>query len=248
MLNKIKNFFKVLVSRPVQFIYVVGWLWFALSVLLALIIFIPHILDLYSSTVLTVDAITVDSDMNFFLKFLIKLLVFLLLLWLLFCLTWLHSLLVVLLYIPFYPYINLMTDDDSLSNWEILAKFWAQQTGDWVFSMGFYASSFFWIAFVILAFIAFTEHWKKLWSLIYYGEKYDDESFVNETNYGGDWESPEESFDKSNKVDMSFYENDIEERLTVENKTQALKDLKQLLDDGAISTEEFNKLKRELLD
>ena len=238
MLNKIKNFFSVAVSRPIQFIFVVGLLCFALSVLLALIIFIPHILDLYSFTVLTIDGITVDSDMNFFLKFLIKLLAFLLLLWITFGLTWLLSLLVVLLYIPLYPYINLMSD---FSSREV-------QIGDWVFSMGFYASSFFWIAFFILVFIAFTEHWKKLWSLIYYGEKYDDESFVNETNYGGDWESPEEPFDKSNKVDMSFYENDIEERLTVENKTQALKDLKQLLDDGAISTEEFNKLKRELLD
>ena len=273
MLNKIKNFFSVVVSRPIQFIYVVGLLCYVLSFLLALIISIPHILDLYSFSVLTVDASLIDSDMNLFLKFLIKLLVFFLSLGAILGVTVLFSFLVVLTYIPFYPYINFMTASDFSSR-----EF---QIGDWVFSLLFYASSFFWIAFVVLAFLAFTEYWKRLWSLIYYGEKYDDEPLVNETNYGGDWKSAgdrvtmnnsysdgesnddwvnennidlinqkpsEETFDKSNEVDMSSSENVTEERLTVENRTQALKDLKQLLDDGAISTEEFNKLKRELLD
>jgi len=240
MLNKIKNFFSVVVSRPIQFIYVVGLLCYVLSFLLALIISIPHILDLYSFSVLTVDASLIDSDMNIFLKFLFKLLLFFLLIGLSLGFAVLFSVLVVFGYIPFYPYLNLVTVNDFSSR-----EF---QIGDWVLSMGFYASSFFWIAFIILAFLAFTEHWKKLWSRLYYGEKYDDEPLVNGTNYGGDWESSEEPFDKSNEVDISFSENDTEERLTVEDKTQALKDLKRLLDDGAISTEEFNKLKRELLD
>ena len=213
------------VSQPMQFLQVNVFNFLFLGMILGLIIFFTHLLDLYAWSFLELDSLNPDSN------FLMKILFFIIFAILLWVFASLFSLLAVPLYLPLYPY----TLELDMNRIYPLTEFEFIYKSDWILSIWLNSSIIFWVAFVVLFFLAFKEEsWKNFYS------KYR-RVFLDDDKY-------EEHLDKPKWLTKFSLKKDITERLDVENKTQALKDLKRLLDDGAISSEEFNKLKRELLE
>jgi len=61
-------------------------------------------------------------------------------------------------------------------------------------------------------------------------------------------QSEREQENQSDIEESLSFSDDEEDNSPITNKTQSLRDLKQLLDDGTITNEEFKKLKKEILD
>jgi len=75
------------------------------------------------------------------------------------------------------------------------------------------------------------------------------ERYKGELNWYQAREQSEREQENQSDIEESLsFSDDEEDNSSITNKTQSLRDLKQLLDDGTITNEEFKKLKKEILD
>ena len=161
MLNK---FFKELLIRPLEFIVIVLYILYWLSIFLATVLLIPHITDMYSWFSLVFDAGSTDWDINFFLKFLVKLFFFLVMLWIVFLIVGIVSALLAVILFPAYPNLNPSEYFNNLPPFPSPPPVYdiKLQVGEWVSSFYLIISVIFWIALIVLFFTMFTKYWKNI--------------------------------------------------------------------------------------